>query len=1040
MTKGDDYKARLEAAEARISELTAERDELAEKLEQSFGESNAVYERLDAVPGFAYLQRSDYTIAYANRLFLEHFGEPGNRHCYEILRGRDTPCEECPTFRVFRTEEPEIWEWMDSRYKQWKVIDLPYREADGEMLVLEIALEVEGRPQNEDEIRLLKKRYQALFDHNPLQIYAWQRRDGDFFLVECNEAADLASQGKAKDFIGQSARTMYWDQPRIVEDIVKCYTTKAPVRRSFAYKTRTGGDRVELDVGYSFVPPDLVLMQIQDVTERKQAENEAADREATLRGILRAAPIGIGLLELPERNIKWVNKTLCDMLGYEEEELKNRNARALYPSEEEYRRVGEVKHPQVEKYGVGKVDTVLQAKDGRLIDVILSSALRGQDGKTVVFTAEDVTERKRAERELLQSENKYRNLFQNSAMGILITNRESRIEEVNARALELLGFDRSEIVGALGKDLVHSEDLKSVPLEAARTMSIEDDVLTMERRYLTKSGDYLSVDVSIRLMDERGGRYLVMFQDASDRKRAEREIREREERFRAVIENMPVLVDAMDKDGTVIFWNKECERVTGYSKEEIVGNPEAIKLLVPDDDYREAMRLRLQEDRDFKDWEWETTSKDGSKRLISWTNLAGTYPIPGWDVWGVGLDVTERRRAESEMKRGRDRLQALVDLSQMTESSESEIGEFVLQKAVELTDSETGFINFMDEDEAAPSPHSHSGSVMRFCETDVPYAFTVEDAELWAEAVRTRKPIIINDYERQHAGGKDLSGGRAPIKRLLVVPIFDAGDIVIVAAVANKTEEYDKSDIFQVALLMEGLWSRIKRDRAEEEIRRSLVEKELLLKEVHHRVKNNLQVVSSLLEMSARRAQDGVVRDAVRDMQSKVMAMSLIHNVLYDRKRFDSIDMGSFSRDLYRNLTAMYDPEGTLLQADFEVETVHLPLEKAVPCGLALNEALTNVFKHATIEGRRTVVRIEVSRRNGEALIRVADEGPGFGDATDVKRANTLGLKLIGNLIELQLKGSVELSNEGGAVLTMRFSTRDARYPADSRGLPEGNE
>jgi PAS domain S-box-containing protein len=124
-----------------------------------------------------------------------------------------------------------------------------------------------------------------------------------------------------------------------------------------------------------------------------------------------------------------------------------------------------------------------------------------------------------------------------------------------------------------------------------------------------------------------------------------------ERRLRAIVQGMPVLMDAFDADGLIVAWNAECERVSGYRADEIVGNPRAMELLYPDPEYRalmfaEAERLRNQVYNDV----WELTAKDGSLRTIEWYSVGARMEIPGWLEWSIGIDITERRRLEEALR------------------------------------------------------------------------------------------------------------------------------------------------------------------------------------------------------------------------------------------------------------------------------------------------------------------------------------------------------------------------------------------------------
>ncbi|MCK4351613.1 MAG: PAS domain S-box protein, partial [Candidatus Krumholzibacteria bacterium] len=139
--------------------------------------------------------------------------------------------------------------------------------------------------------------------------------------------------------------------------------------------------------------------------------------------------------------------------------------------------------------------------------------------------------------------------------------------------------------------------------------------------------------------------------EIEERKRAEAATTEATERFREIIHGMPVMMDALSEDSTLLAWNRECERVTGYSAEEIVGNTKAFEMLYPDDEYREKMiRDLIFIEGDFREWEFDIKCKDGSTKTIAWSNVSSQVPIPGWFTWAIGVDVTERKQAEKALQ------------------------------------------------------------------------------------------------------------------------------------------------------------------------------------------------------------------------------------------------------------------------------------------------------------------------------------------------------------------------------------------------------
>jgi PAS domain S-box-containing protein len=143
---------------------------------------------------------------------------------------------------------------------------------------------------------------------------------------------------------------------------------------------------------------------------------------------------------------------------------------------------------------------------------------------------------------------------------------------------------------------------------------------------------------------------------------AARALRDSEARLRTIVEEMPVLFNAFDERGLIVFWNREAERVTGYSRDEVIGNPNFLAVAYPDPAYRARMSEEwCRRGNGYRDWEWTLTCKDGTERTIAWSNASERTRIPGWAAWGVGIDVTRRRQAEERMETLSRRLLAVQE-------------------------------------------------------------------------------------------------------------------------------------------------------------------------------------------------------------------------------------------------------------------------------------------------------------------------------------------------------------------------------------------
>ena len=212
------------------------------------------------------------------------------------------------------------------------------------------------------------------------------------------------------------------------------------------------------------------------------------------------------------------------------------------------------------------------------------------------------------------------------------------------------------------------------------------------------------------------------------------------------------------------------------------------------------------------------------------------------------------------------------------------------------------------------------------------------------------------------------------------------------------------------------------RKRAEEQAKASLREKEVLLEEIHHRVKNNLQLISGLLDMSSMRTHSQDVIDLIKDARAKIHIMALIHNQLYRSERFDQIDLGSHVREMVSYLSQVYANRKKLITPVIEHSDVYLSVTQAIPCALALNEVISNAFKHAFIEGQKGTIEISIqSLADDTIFIRVKDDGIGIPEGIDIYKADSLGLKLIRNLVQEQLKGKIQIDRNNGTDVSIEF-------------------
>jgi len=211
-------------------------------------------------------------------------------------------------------------------------------------------------------------------------------------------------------------------------------------------------------------------------------------------------------------------------------------------------------------------------------------------------------------------------------------------------------------------------------------------------------------------------------------------------------------------------------------------------------------------------------------------------------------------------------------------------------------------------------------------------------------------------------------------------------------------------------------------DQALETIKGELLEKELFLREAHHRIKNNLQIIASLLSLQASSIADPHIREMFMDSQERVNAMALIHETLYQSGNRGEIDFASYVRNLASQLIHSYDIQSDRVTLHLQIDDLLLATDKAIPSGLILNELISNALKHAFPSGRTGEIHIELHTDAAQTVtIIVRDSGIGFPADRDFRNTETLGLQLVNTLTE-QLAGTLKLERSQGTVFTLTFT------------------
>lgn len=476
--------------------------------------------------------------------------------------------------------------------------------------------------------------------------------------------------------------------------------------------------------------------------------------------------------------------------------------------------------------------------------------------------------------------------------------------------------------------------------------------------------------------------YNLLFRDL---KRHERALREEMDRVQEYLDIAGAVIVALEPDGRISLINRRGCELLGYEEEELVGRnwfDNCVPALDRDRVRAGFAALMAGQAKQTKFFENSVLTSTGEERIISWYNKI--IRDEAGDIIGSlssGEDVTERRLADAELRKLSRALDQSPSVVVITDPSGTI--EYVNPRFTELT-------GYSADESIGNNPRllksgEHPAELYRLLWT------TILAGEEWRGELRNRR-----------------KNGELYWESSSISPIRDSeGAITHFVKVAEDITE---------------------RKKADEQIQASLQEKEVLLQEIHHRVKNNLQVISSLLDMQSLTLGDPVAVQALQDSRNRVRAMAFVHERLYQSEDLASVNAEDYVQSIARYLFGAHARKAAGIALNVQVDGVDLDLDTAIPCGLLINELVSNALKHAfPAEGEREgEIRVGlVAEGDGRLALSISDNGTGLPWDLDLKNSESLGLRLV-DMLAQQLGGTVELDRSAGTAFKITFAVRQA--------------
>ncbi len=788
-----------------------------------------------------------------------------------------------------------------------------------------------------------------------------------------------------------------------------------------------------------------------EISERKKAEESLRESEGKYRLLAENTLDCIWKMD-KELKFTYINQSIFPLLGYTREEWTGSKL-AEHCSKKEMQHFMDIVEDELRKKDTysAMFEMNLIHKDGREIPLeVLGKILLDESNKVTGFqgNARDITERIQADRiqKTLYDISNALNTIEN------IHELFSKIREFLGNILDTTNFyvalydEKTDIISL---SYIVDEKDKVSSFSAGKTLTdyvinTGKPLLATEKvqKKLIHSGKvkvggtppktWLGVPLKIEnkvtgvvavhsyidanLYSEKDMVILEFVSDEIARaimsKRADEELKKSEESYRGLFNSATDAIYIQDKNGVFVDVNDGAVKMYGYPREFFIGKTLEFLSAPGKNDMKKILKM-VQKAYMGKPqrFEFYGLRKKGEVFPKDLQLNNGTY-FGDKVVIAFARDITRRKQIERTQ-------QALYSIANAVNTTKDlqELFDEIRKQLSSVIDTTNFFVAFYDEKTGALS---------------LPYEKDEEDEfdsfpsgkSMTAYTIQYGKPLLATEEfmnQLSEEGKIDDIGTMSKI--WLGVPLKFEDKIIglVVVQSYDNPDLYNETDLEILSFVSDEIALAIEHKKAEDQIINSLKEKEILLMEVHHRVKNNMQIISSLLKLQAGYVKDKQALELFKNSQNRVKSMSLIHEKIYRSKDLASVDFEDYVKSLSYNLFSTYGINTNKVKLELKVAKHSIDMNKAIPCGLIVNELLSNSLKHAFPKGKSGKIVVGLSiNKNDEFELTVEDNGIGMQKEIDLDKLDSLGLQLIDALTS-QLKGKVSFESNNGMKTQLVF-------------------
>lgn len=599
--------------------------------------------------------------------------------------------------------------------------------------------------------------------------------------------------------------------------------------------------------------------------------------------------------------------------------------------------------------------------------------------------------------DFFESEERYRMLFENNIAAIFRSEIDGNIVEYNSALAAIFEYEKTDDLKKVKVlDLYYSFEDRDACIKKLRVSGF---LKNYEIRMKTKKGKEIWIlENAMLLSDPKTNKEYMegTLIDITELKRIQHALQEREKSYISLIEHTPNGIVIHDEKGEILYANAAILNMSGISSLEETKNKNIFSFLLPE--YHDKIRFRknaLHTDKQSPFIDVKVCRPDG--KIIEVKIKTTPFIYLGKEAVEVVIHDSSlqnqlerehtRFRLEEESNRELKREIASHIRTRQRLNASQKYSRLLLNSSLDMIFAYDRDRNITEFNQSAQTTFGYLPDEIAHKNISILYAdkeyaekigdIVFEDGNFTGSAIHIRK-----------------NGEKFP---------------AYVSASVLKNEKGEVLGAMSISRDVTGI------KETEDELKKSIHEKEILIKEIHHRVKNNLQVISSILKLQSGYVKDEKTIELFNDCRNRIASMAFIHAALYMAKDFANVNFGEYAGNIARNLQQSYSIKDKKVLLKLDIPPIHLHIDDAIPCGLIINELLSNSFKYAFVKKKTGTIGISVKVKKESIILATWDNGTGFPKNVDYKNTESLGLQLVISLVE-QIGGRIKMksrNNEG---------------------------